>query len=1120
MSDSINWLHFTDLHFGLDSQSWLWPRIKDDLLRDLERVGEEVDSWDLVFFTGDLTQRGETNEFDGLNQELQRIWDVLSQKGSVPQLCVIPGNHDLRRPSPDSAVAKAFSRFWWEDGDVRRNFWTQPDGDYRRATNGFFADYTEWCSRIAVPKLPATAGTLPGDFSATFRKGTTSLAIVGLNSTFLQVTSGDYKGKLDIHVSQLAGVCEGDPSAWLSRHKAAVLLTHHPPSWLAPEAQDHLRQELYPPGRFLTHLCGHQHEPEAFELSEAGAAPRRLRQAPSLFGLESFGDLSPSKRFHGYFAGQFVFDENTAFETLWPRAAVKRRSGGLSLGPDLSFELNDEYAVVTPFSTEGRFPPVPENNMPVLNVAQPIRDDEKVEVSLLEDKVIDDRAISAQLTLFPKASTVFGPQHASVRREEQNQFELGIRRVRCAWLVADWGYGKEGFLGAALHRFQQEEHPLSAYHLRCDEAPEVDSLESLFTQQFGMSLQAFCNLVAGRKNIFLILDEIQAQLCTGDRLEGLVRIITAILDYCPGLAVVPISRFTPGPEFSLTVVCLRPLEVPDVRTYVINHADSTADLHEADVIEKLHEGSDGLPMHLDRMLRALRVAPLTTVLDSGNDILSLPLQKSTPRALVQSVSNLARSRDKGAKRSFRLLKVLALLPHGETLDALHHFIPAEPFFYQNALQLNELALLDVIFLQQARVDIAPAAELASTETPRVLRVPRQVRDYVGTLLSGDERFRLLLAGMDRYFGPHWKDGPIKTRSVPAEYRAYLSSGVGNEFAIVNQLLHTQQAQADDRLFRCVLDVGIKYAKQMEHQDRYRDAVIISRGLIQNIDRDRNPEVWSEVAIVLGECLRMTAKPSEGLVYLRQAVETTQAMSSAHKADLLIKIAYAEKKLGNTDSAIAAASEAKKLSKPKRTAYLEAEYVAATLTLSGESKISALRTIERNARAQKATTVAENIALDLAAYVSSKEKGECLERVLKEKTQGYNQVRAIVAKARLAQKTGGGLRPGDIQGLIKAYTYLHGQRFGSLFNECHEALWATFELHGDTLHLLRLFRHSSFLWRIRGDEPKESSFVQRLVGRVVAPQPSTGASNVDLATRYFWVRTRTLGALPGDSAEIV
>ncbi len=163
--------------------------------------------------------------------------------------------------------------------------------------------------------------------------------------------------------------------------------------------------------------------------------------------------------------------------------------------------------------------------------------------------------------------------------------------------------------------------------------------------------------------------------------------------------------------------------------------------------------------------------------------------KATSKALIHAVSSLAQSQDKGSQRSFRLLKVLSVLPYCETLETIHHYLPTEPFFPQNAIQLNELAVLDVIPLQQT----SPSAEFprrGSNEPtgPKLLRVPRQVRDYVLTLISEQEREEIVFAGLERLFGRKWREGKVKLRDLPLEHREYLNSGVGNEYALIHHLL--------------------------------------------------------------------------------------------------------------------------------------------------------------------------------------------------------------------------------------------------------------------------------------------------------------------------------------------
>ena len=50
---SISWLHFTDLHLGSGSDSWLWPGVKDIVFQDLKQLHDRCGPWDLVLATGD-----------------------------------------------------------------------------------------------------------------------------------------------------------------------------------------------------------------------------------------------------------------------------------------------------------------------------------------------------------------------------------------------------------------------------------------------------------------------------------------------------------------------------------------------------------------------------------------------------------------------------------------------------------------------------------------------------------------------------------------------------------------------------------------------------------------------------------------------------------------------------------------------------------------------------------------------------------------------------------------------------------------------------------------------------------------------------------------------------------
>ncbi len=343
---TISWLHFTDFHQGMNAQSHLWPGVRDNLLDDLKRLHERSGPWDLVLFTGDLTQQGLADEFARFDETLASLWDVFDELGSTPVLLPVPGNHDLEWPdrlSPEAFVLK----LWDSNPEVQQDLLEADTSRYREFLQDVFANYTHWLNHTEIPK-PAvfTHGLLPGDFSATIGKDGFELGVVGLNSAFLQLGRGDYEGKLAVDVRQLHAPCRGDGPAWLRRHDCALLLTHHPPAWLSEAAREHLYAEIHTPGRFAVHLFGHMHA-HALNSTAIGAAAARCElQGHSLFGLEHWGDGDKQTRQHGYSAGALTLaDDGQASLQIWPRVGKRHAAGHWHLRQDLdAYTLNDNHA--------------------------------------------------------------------------------------------------------------------------------------------------------------------------------------------------------------------------------------------------------------------------------------------------------------------------------------------------------------------------------------------------------------------------------------------------------------------------------------------------------------------------------------------------------------------------------------------------------------------------------------------------------------------------------------------------------------------------------------------------------------------------------------------------------
>lgn len=346
---SLGFLHLSDLHQGMDAAHWLWPGVRQSFFKDLEAQYKKSGPWDVIFFTGDLTQRGSREEFEKLEQTLERVRKHLKDMGSSPQLLTVPGNHDLVRPAVNAPVRVL--RHWKEDPELRNSFFESSSDLSRKAVAMAFEPYTQWVQRNAPFKnaVQRTEGLLPGDFSVSLVCNGLRLGVVGLNSAFLQLEGGDYKGRLHLDVQQLHVACGGDAMDWLEQQDLALLLTHHPLSWLSEPARQHFLSEIYTPGRFIAHLHGHMHEPQSSAVAQGGGQLRHFFQGPSLFGLEEWEGSRAAERIHGYSAGRIAIKNGQGELRLWPRRMVPKADSMRGMDRDTSFHLDEDGALSMTF---------------------------------------------------------------------------------------------------------------------------------------------------------------------------------------------------------------------------------------------------------------------------------------------------------------------------------------------------------------------------------------------------------------------------------------------------------------------------------------------------------------------------------------------------------------------------------------------------------------------------------------------------------------------------------------------------------------------------------------------------------------------------------------------------
>lgn len=341
MATTFTWLHLSDLHVGQTESKRLWPRVKDKFFKDLDHClkANKIAQLDMVLFTGDLTQRGTKDEFAGFESFVAELGEHFPANKPSPHFIAVPGNHDLVRPDSNNAALLTLVHLWKLE-EVHRKFWDKGHKSIQRElVEGAFQNYKCWWDKIhKLSSQSYMEGILPGDFSVTIEKDNIKLGIVGLNSAFLHLMDG-MQDKLVVSLEQFEAACGGDAAAWAKPHHAALLLTHHPVTWLSPASQQTFDTEIHCPDRFAFHLFGHMHEPQIESKAYGAGMPRNRFQGSSLFGLEQWGEGKKVERIHGYSLYQFKINESSAYWRVLPRRGERDQNQVFSFRPDWRFTL-------------------------------------------------------------------------------------------------------------------------------------------------------------------------------------------------------------------------------------------------------------------------------------------------------------------------------------------------------------------------------------------------------------------------------------------------------------------------------------------------------------------------------------------------------------------------------------------------------------------------------------------------------------------------------------------------------------------------------------------------------------------------------------------------------------
>lgn len=1057
MSHHLSWIHLSDLH-SRSSTLWESDRITTGLLADIKQKSDTAEFRpDALFFTGDAafgTDAGErlVDQYARFGEFLDKAREIFSPSISKEQVFIVPGNHDIDRNEVLDTDTEWLRRPERTAEEIIRHL-SKPTKECIHWMKRL-ASYQDFIRNYGLHHLSPDESRLIWSHKFDCRGHT--VGIVGLNSAWSCATNKE-KAKL-----WMGGKWQiGEMVRQLGKVDFSIALVHHPANWLVEEEDPQVGRQLLRDFNLVLH--GHEH------------ADFVRQESDGTIQVSAGASYDRSDRPKGYSFGKINL-KGTGGE-LWPRVWDEDGGGWVSKNiagkaPDGKFRFDPWQKQQTESRAIGESGFVPTNKLnQILSLEGPP----------------SSHALDDKFKHLRRRPYGFESHHSRIRLALRAKFEDVLSRDRLAWLIADWQMGKEGFISGALNNLGSTEALEAVYRIDCGKSETVDQILDEGGTQLGIAFVEFAELINRTGQATLILEDVQISLVRTPTLKAeLVSKLQAILTFCPKLRIVVVLRQWAEGLQGEPVSRLQSLEISEIEEYLKAHPDGSDLAKRADRLEDIYAHTGGLPTALDRLIVKSQYVDLEDILDDHSAIEESPNAEPAPQTLVDAVSKVFHPRNELEQRTLALLKLLTVLKDGETLESVRRIYPKKPFREDNVIALADLALIETLPIEQRTGDFVTNKRVALSVgfSPKLIRIPRQVRDYVSTLISADERTKIFNTVSQSIFGERWYEGKIKLRrAIVVAYKQSTIAGPANELLAAQFLLRSALEKNNPTRIERFASLAVDYCQKLIAEDRFRDAAIACRALLKMLDENANRSHWCSCAYFHGRALRMTGQLDAAIDVLEKIVDIGEIESKGFRADIYLNLAWANNSLDRKSKAKDYAIKAIEISEKESDDWLQATALVAQIELDGGRLDTVLRNLLGVARRNRKVTAANNIALDLARRGKSVEESlKLLDDVIASAKDLYNQTRAVVDKAKMLRKSGriGDLKPEEEISLCAAYEYSCSQRLSGLLDSCHDALWDYCLVKGFWSGLFRIFRFSSFVWRLTDRSDRESSYIGKLV----------------------------------------
>lgn len=1058
---SIKYLHLSDLHIGNIFQKGLLSQSKKILFEDIDFVFSKVKTLDVVFFTGDLVQKGTSEEFIQLEEFLKELWELFKKHDQNPYLLCVPGNHDLERINDHNNPTQKVMANWVNEDLKNDYFWGKPNL-YHDFIVERFKNYENWYKTTSIRKPDNISwGYLPGDFFCSISLNNKKLGVVGLNSSFLQLFEGEAKQKIGIYNKQINHLFDEKYHEWLKAQDVSLLLTHHSPEWFESDSITEFNQEIYTIDSYAEHLCGHMHDPSSTTTSVNGFPSKRLFISPSLFGLEYFGDRSKEERIHGYSAGIYKIDSGKITKTIWPRISIKTKAGVLKISQNEDFNLDKDSSSFTEVIK------MPQSKSSNNNLTKTIDIIEEKGENIFAAKTIHDKGLVR--TLYKEVYS-----HKNIRFQERNIVNTKLHKQKYCWIVTKFGLGEDEFIGSILN--DASINPGNCFCINCDETSSVENLIESFNKTFSLDITKFFDIINTLDRPLLVFNSVNEDLSknAGD----LIEFIQTIFDFSSNLRILLVSEIKPDNRI-FDYVELFPLDTPAVRQYIEFSQELNSSFTFLEC-EKIHRLSSGIPLYIDKVIEQLRFRPISDLGDMEFDVpYNDGAENQISEQLKNEINKIMSDETKQGNRRFTLLTVVSLLHNGETFERIRRYDPTIPFHSEDISFLLKNKLIETVHVNSIFED-----EQEDSEVIKIIRVPRIIRDYVSSLLRDEEKVEIYKQACNLYLGNNWRISIKLIRTKDAE----LSIIIHQNLQIAIRFILSSGIEKENSIeISRMTQVSLSLIEYFSNRGAYKDTVSLTEEvllLIKDLDFEESDVTKTHLTKRLGQSLRMTSIHEKSIKILKSICDDeNNSLSKKDRNEIRLSIAYAYETLDNKEEAVKYANLIKKQEKNKNSElYLAAEYVITNFISENSMKLKKLISIRNKASRLGFTTLKANVILNICRISNDQNHIKQLDKIISEsKDSTYNKVRALAAKAEIILNTKNinEITSEDLFGLSISYSYSFYQRLHKLLNRCHALAWQYWSAQGRFDQLLNLFRYSSFVWRLCGEIKQEQKYIDEL-----------------------------------------